>query len=183
MIQRLFATGMSIQAVAMRSSDALRPRLDDAVDAIDEAIRDIRSSIFQLSHGSARQGVRAGLFDLAAEAERLVGFVPRVHFDGPVDSQLDGELGTEVLSVVRELVSNAVRHAQATDLHIEVSVDGARVRCCVEDNGVGLPPADQPAADVGWPSSPSGPNGAAARSVSTPGRRRRGCRCGPPELN
>lgn len=148
-IQRLFATGMSIQAVAMRAGEDLRPRLDDAVDAIDDAIRDIRSSIFQLSHASSRDGVRAGLFDLAAEAERLVGFVPRVHFDGPVDAQLDGELGTEVLSVVRELVSNAVRHAQATELHIEVSVDGTAVRCCVEDDGVGPPAVDGPRAGRG----------------------------------
>ncbi|MGE0727185.1 MAG: PAS domain-containing sensor histidine kinase [Acidimicrobiia bacterium] len=148
-IQRLFATGMSIQAVAMRCSDAVRPRLDGAVDAIDEAIRDIRSSIFQLSHAAARQGVRAGLFDLAAEAERLVGFLPRVHFDGPVDSALDGELGGEVLSVVRELVSNAVRHAQPTELHISVFVERDRVRALVEDNGVGLPDGDGPRAGRG----------------------------------
>lgn len=149
-IQRLFATGLSIQAVAMRASDALRPRLDDAVDAIDEAIHDIRSSIFQLSQGGPlRDSVRAGLFDLAAEAERLLGFMPRVHVDGPIDARLDGELGTEVLGVVREMVSNAVRHAQATELLITVGVDGDRVRASVVDDGVGPPDLDGPRAGRG----------------------------------
>lgn len=149
-IQRLFATGLSIQAVAMRSSDALRPRLDDAVDAIDEAIRDIRGSIFQLSQsGPNRDSVRAGLFDLAAEAERVLGFLPRVHFEGAVDAQLDGDLGVEVLGVVRELVSNAVRHARASELHITVSVDNEFVRCAVTDNGVGPPDVDLPRAGRG----------------------------------
>jgi len=149
-IQRLFATGLGIQSVAMRVDEALRPRLDDAVDAIDEAILDIRSSIFQLSAGGPlRDSVRTGLFDLAAESERLLGFVPRVHIEGPVEAQLEGELAVEVLGVLREMVSNAVRHANATELLIGVAVDGDTVRCSVIDNGVGPPAADRPRAGRG----------------------------------
>ena len=137
-IQRLFATGLGIQSVAMRAPDGLRPRLDQAVDAIDEAIRDIRSSIFRLSHaGPLGDSVRAGLLDLAAESERLLGFLPRVHLDGAVDTRLDDELGTEVLGVVRELVSNAVRHAHCSELLISIVVEDEWVRCSVTDNGDG----------------------------------------------
>jgi PAS domain S-box-containing protein len=149
-IQRLFATGLSIQSAAMRVAEPLRPRLDQAVDAIDEAIHDIRSSIFRLSHaGPARDSIRAGLLDLAAEAERLLGFLPRVHLDGAVDSLLDDELGAEVLGVIRELVSNAVRHARCSELLIAVAVDDEWVRCSVTDNGEGPGDLDAPRAGRG----------------------------------
>lgn len=149
-IQRLFATGLGVQSVAMRVDPSLRPRLEDAVNAIDDAIRDIRSAIFQLSQaGPLRSGVRAGLFDIAAEAERLLGFLPRVHVDGPVDSRIDGEFAAEVLGVVRELVSNAVRHAHATELLIAIVVDQDLVRCTVSDNGIGRLDLDSPRAGRG----------------------------------
>lgn len=149
-IQRLFATGLGVQSVAMRVDPSLRPRLEDAVNAIDDAIRDIRSAIFQLSQaGPLRSGVRAGLFDIAAEAERLLGFLPRVHVDGPVDSRIDGEFAVEVLGVVRELVSNAVRHAHATELLIAIVLDQDLVRCTVSDNGIGRLDLDSPRAGRG----------------------------------
>jgi signal transduction histidine kinase len=52
-LQRLFATGMQLQALRMATDDATGERLDQAVDALDATIRDIRGSMFRLEPGGA----------------------------------------------------------------------------------------------------------------------------------
>ena len=76
-IQRLFATGLSLQSAArLAQHPTVRARLDDAVDDLDSAIKDIRHTIFEL-----HRPLPAG--DLSSEVEFLVdsfaetlGFAP-----------------------------------------------------------------------------------------------------------
>src|SRR5690606_30552896 len=59
-IQRLFATGMSTQALIGRVSDPeVADRLRGVVDELDTTIRDIRTAIFGLQGGAFGTGVRA----------------------------------------------------------------------------------------------------------------------------
>ncbi|HET8960045.1 GAF domain-containing sensor histidine kinase, partial [Nocardioides sp.] len=138
-IQRLFATGLQLQgARRTATSDELRERLDTAVLDLDTTIRDIRSTIFELQRVGERS-LRADIRDLAKEYVPVLGFTPLVRTTGPVDTAVGGELGEQLLAVLREALSNTARHAEASAAVVEVQVNGDRVLLSVTDNGKGIP--------------------------------------------
>ncbi len=135
-IQRLFAAGLQLQSSIGRPNQ--EGRLLDVVDEIDHAIKEIRTTIFTL-HG--RRGLDSGLGDAlkvaVAESSRLLGYRPQLDVNGPL-GMLSDELGSELLAVTRELLSNVVKHAQASETAVRVDVDDALVSLTVEDDGVGF---------------------------------------------
>ena len=138
-IQRLFATGLQLQgARRIAMSDDVRERLDSAVTDLDTTIRDIRSTIFELQRVGERS-LRSDLRDLAKEYVPVLGFTPLVRTTGPVDTAVGGELGEQLLAVLREALSNTARHAEASAAVVEVEVTGDRVLLSVTDNGKGIP--------------------------------------------
>ena len=70
-IQRLFAVGMGLQGAQRLADPRINPRIREAVEAIDEVIREIRETIFDLNrpHGSdldVRQRVREMVADVGS---------------------------------------------------------------------------------------------------------------------
>ena len=139
-IQQLFAAGMTIQGVASGTEDpAAAALLERVVDNLDEGIRQIRTSIFQLRPTPVgTTGVRAAVLAVVAESARALGFEPQVDFDGPVDAVADGGLVADVSAVVRESLGNTARHAAATTSRVAVSATAARLCVEVADDGVGI---------------------------------------------
>jgi signal transduction histidine kinase len=139
-IQRLYATGMSLQGtVPLISRPEVGDRVSSAVDALDETIREIRSAIFSLqSHSDAkRPGLRAKILDVVEEMTVPLGFAPSLRLVGPLDEEVTLEAGEHLLSALREALSNAARHAAASK--VEVSVEcGSDLVLRVRDNGRGL---------------------------------------------
>ena len=139
-IQRLYATGMSLQgAVPMITRPEVADRVSSAVDALDETIREIRSAIFSLqSHGDMkRNGLRAKIFEVVEEMTVPLGFAPSLRLVGPLDEEVPGEVGEQLLVALREALSNAARHAGASS--VDVTVDcGSDLMLRVRDNGQGL---------------------------------------------
>jgi signal transduction histidine kinase len=138
-IQRLFATGLSLQGtVRAISPPEAAARVETAVGDLDETIRQIRSTIFALQAPRLPgRGLRAEILALATEAAASLGFEPRLQLMGPVDAAVDTEIGTQLLSVLREALSNVVRHAHAARVEVTVTVTDARVRAEVWDDGIG----------------------------------------------
>ena len=140
-IQRLFATGLSIQSVAasVRIDDAAG-RLSAAVSDIDETIRQIRSSIFQLRGPLTPGGgaARTKILEVVDSVRPLLAAEPRVRFTGPVDSAIPETVIEDVLAVVREALTNVARHADASRVDLDVSIDGGALELSVADDGVGL---------------------------------------------
>ena len=139
-IQRVFAVGLSLQGVSQQApAEPFRERIDQAIDELDETIREVRSAIFEL--GAARRfrrTLRESIASLAAESGRLLGFEPAVQISGPVDTAVDDERADHVLAVAREALSNIVRHADATKAAISLSVEGGGLSLEVVDDGVGV---------------------------------------------
>jgi signal transduction histidine kinase len=138
-IQRLFATGLQLQG--MRSiivNPEVGQRIEKAVDDLDQTIRDIRTTIFELQHrqgGSVRSLVRA----LVKEYAPVLGFTPTVRILGPVDTTVASGLSEQLLAVLREALSNIARHAVADQAEVEISASPSEVVLTVTDNGTGLP--------------------------------------------
>lgn len=139
-IQRLFATGMSLQAAADLMPDEIAPRIHYAIDELDTTIREIRSTIFALETARRRDmGVRADVLGLVRESSRGLGYEPHVTFDGAIDSLLSEEVGEHLLSTLREALSNVARHARATRADVSISTSGGVLHLRVADDGVGMP--------------------------------------------
>jgi signal transduction histidine kinase len=137
-IQQLFGTGLTLQSVAASmppGPDAVR--LGGTVDQLDDAISQIRTIVFALSQ---REGttIRHRIIDVVAEISGSMRRPAAIRFTGPVDHLIVGDLFTDVVGVVRELLSNAVRHASADRIALELSVDEATVTVAVEDDGIGI---------------------------------------------
>jgi signal transduction histidine kinase len=136
-IQRLFAVGLSLQGTIphVESSDVQR-RLADSVDDLQAVIEKIRTAIFDL-HGAAAETtrLRQRLDEVVAQFASS-GLRSTVQFIGPL-SVVDAELADHAEAVVREAVSNALRHAAATTLSIRVVVDDD-LSIEVSDNGRGI---------------------------------------------
>jgi signal transduction histidine kinase len=139
-IQRLFGTGLAMQSLAT-SIPAHAEALLEQVDAIDAAISEIRTAIFTLSQrGRADSGsLRHRVMDTANEVAAGMGSPPRLSFSGPVDLLIRDEFADDVVAVIRESLSNVVRHASASAVEVEVRTDGETVLVTVDDDGVGVP--------------------------------------------
>jgi signal transduction histidine kinase len=141
-IQRLYATGMSLQgAMPLLTRPEAADRVSHAVDALDETIREIRSAIFSLqARGEAKQrGLRSLVLEAVDEMTDALGFAPSLRLVGPLDEAVPPEVGEQLLTALREALSNAARHSSATRVDVTVEV-GADLALRVADNGTGMGP-------------------------------------------
>jgi signal transduction histidine kinase len=140
-IQQLFAAGMSLQASLPRVGDgAAGASIDRVVDIIDDAIRQIRASVFQLRPRTPLGGtsLRTAVLEVVAQAGATLGWDVPVDFVGAVESVSDDALVDDVVAVVRESLSNVARHAGARHADVSVTVSGPLLEVAVEDDGIGL---------------------------------------------
>lgn len=138
-IQRIFATGLQLQGVrriVVRSE--VRATIDQAIAELNTTIREIRTTIFDLSRQdstSLSDRIRA----LVEEYVPVLGFTPYVRIRGAVDG-VPRRIEEHLLSCVRELLSNVARHAEATSAVVEVELSAGRVLLRVSDDGSGIAP-------------------------------------------
>lgn len=136
-IQRLFGVGLALQSaipLASSSNDVQR-RLSDSVDNLHKVVREIRTTIFDL-HGAGAVGLWQRLDEAIAQFS-APDISTDVHMSGPL-FRITGQLADHAEAVVREAVSNAVRHASPRALTVDVRVDDY-LTIEVSDDGTGIP--------------------------------------------
>ncbi|MET8748902.1 GAF domain-containing protein [Streptomyces sp. NPDC004667] len=142
-IQRLFATGMTLQS-ARRFVDhpEASERLARAVDDLDATIKIIRSTIFGLrSHGSPATGakLRSRAVRTLDGAAAALGFTPALRMEGLVDTEVPPAVADEALAVVGEALTNVARHARATRAEVSLATVDGILTVTVTDDGIGPP--------------------------------------------
>jgi len=142
-IQRLFAIGLGLEGLSRLSTDPLvAERVSGFSRDLDRTIREIRNSIFSLQEPAEAQGsLRSELLRVALDAGGMLGFEPRIGFDGPIDAAVPDIVRTDLVATLREALSNVARHAGAHSVSAEVTVDraGRYLGLTVVDDGVGIP--------------------------------------------
>jgi signal transduction histidine kinase len=139
-IQRLFAVGLSLQGISKSvTSPSVGERLNRAIADIDDTIRRIRSSIFELSSSSDVSGNRANILALVRELDPVVGFEVQVALDGPIDAAVPDDVLEHLLAGLREALTNIGRHAHATQARVSVAASSDLCTMRVSDNGHGIP--------------------------------------------
>ncbi|MCF8602756.1 GAF domain-containing protein [Gordonia sp. HY442] len=145
-IQRLFAIGMSMQAMRSGVGDVdLDARMEHVVADLDATIAQIRTSIFDLQSlhgGKDMRTLRRRVLDVVSELAAYTAITPGVTFVGPVDTVVPDRLWPHIEAVLREGLSNALRHSSADRISVRI-VAAEEVTVEVIDNGVGIP-ADVP---------------------------------------
>jgi signal transduction histidine kinase len=137
-IQQIFAAGLVVQATGARLRDASAvTALQEVVSNLDEAIKQIRVSIFQLQP-SDPGGLRAAVMDVVTDVQPGLGIDPRVDLDGPLDAVATADLVSDVTAVVREALVNVARHASASTVALSVHATSARLTVTVSDDGRGV---------------------------------------------
>ena len=138
-IQRLFATGMVVQGIADSAQAAdVADRLHAVVSDMEDSIRQLRSTIYELGLIDNERGIRAQIISLLRDLHFIVGFEVHCSFDGAVDLDISAVIAEQLLATVREAVTNIGRHAQATQGTVRLSVDGTHCQLQVTDNGKGM---------------------------------------------
>lgn len=140
-VVKLNVSGLG-EELAPQLSPALRQRFDDALAVADEAVREVRGISHNLlpnaliKRGLAR-AVRE-LLDQIRTPQRL-----RIHLEilGLDDVPLNPVVESALYRVIQELVQNIIKHAQATEMNLQLLHDAGELTLLVEDNGVGFDPA------------------------------------------
>ncbi|MEU6258672.1 GAF domain-containing protein [Streptomyces sp. NPDC047043] len=147
-IQRLFATGMMLESAQSRPVvPEVRDGVGKAVDELDVIIQEIRTAIFALQQGPAEvpSGLRTRVLHEINTAAVPLGLKPSHRFVGPVDALVGDLTGKNLIAALREALSDAFRHAEASRIDVVVDAtatlpDGRPgVRLTVADDGVGIP--------------------------------------------
>lgn len=139
-IQDLFAVGLGLQGTAARTGEGeLQEQLVGAVGKLDECISALRGVIFDLRHTEFQS-------DLVHEARELVEelaepYTASIRFT-PATAlpDLPERSAETVLAMIKESVSNALRHSGAGAVQVSLSATGGMIRIVVADDGSGFDP-------------------------------------------
>ena len=138
-IQRVFAAGMMLQGVAHApgTSTEVVNQVEKAMDQLDETIREIRQTIFDLHTDSESVSLRQSISEEVKSASVALGFSPSLRVVGPIDSAVSATIGENLIAVIRESLTNCAKHAKATQIEVKINVSDSELKCTVTDNGVG----------------------------------------------
>ncbi|MFF9009755.1 GAF domain-containing protein [Streptomyces goshikiensis] len=141
-IQRLFATGMTLQSARrFVEHPEASERLARAIDDLDATIKIIRSTIFGLREHETfgvPPKLRLRAVQAVEEAARVLGFAPALRMEGLIDTDVPAETADEALAVIGEALTNVARHAKACRAEVSLSAVEGVLTVLVTDDGVGM---------------------------------------------
>lgn len=139
-IQRLFGVGLALQLTLSEPlNELIRVRINSALDDLDGTIHEIRTTIFEIDQDE---------LDGATLLERITALVNEVgtrlgvdidlEVYGDLDRVVSGGCVRHTVQALREILSNIVRHSQASAIGVDVELDNDLIVLNVVDNGVGF---------------------------------------------
>jgi signal transduction histidine kinase len=137
-IQRVFGAGMRLSSILPAVSAETGDRLREVVEELDNVIADIRTTIFGLhTQEQELRGLRGGVLQLTSDGAARLGFQPRVQFSGPIDTVANQDASDQLLAVLREALSNVIRHSRATEVAVTIAAEVESLALVVADDGIG----------------------------------------------
>jgi signal transduction histidine kinase len=141
-IQRLFGVGLALQ-MSLHSivNDEVRDRINNVLDELDETIHEIRTTIFEIDQDlvvgpTLEQRVKK----MSGEIESRLGVLANVKVSADIDNNVGPRCAQHCVQALREILSNVVRHSEASEVDIQLDTNQNLVEVIVHDNGVGFIP-------------------------------------------
>ena len=127
--------------------EELRPRLEadeaqrfgDALDLVDESVREVRGiSHNLLPNALIKRGLARAVREFLDKLQRPGRLKIRLETLGLDAPRLDPTVESALYRVIQELVQNIIKHAQATEVEMQIIRHAHELTLLVEDNGVGF---------------------------------------------
>jgi two-component system CheB/CheR fusion protein len=139
-------TGLGMLSAGLSQQLAGNPAAADTAREIAQQARVALEQIRQLYRGMypleiRPEGLVPSLRALAATTEAFHGIRVRVDADVPAPIH-DSRIATQLYRIAQEAVTNAVKHARAQAIRIDVTVAAAVVKLRIVDDGAGMPTGD-----------------------------------------
>jgi PAS domain S-box-containing protein len=133
-IQRLYATNLLLNNPAVPAEQ----RIADALDALADASEELRTAVRDLDGSPVVVEPRAAIGRVLRHAAKALPTAPVLRWRGADDLTVPLDLVSDMLAVVNEAVSNAVRHGHPHHVTVEVTTTAEQVRIRISDDGIGL---------------------------------------------
>ena len=146
-IQSLYATGLTFEAAKnqlARDPTAAAQQLDAGLKALNSTIRDVRSYISGLAPENLRQqDFAASVLSLTQTLGGGRDAIFDLRIDESAATKLSDAQSTDILQIIREAVSNSLRHGAASKITIRLHDSAGEIGLLVQDNGRGFSPEKQ----------------------------------------
>jgi signal transduction histidine kinase len=144
--QELFATAIQLETIAENVPAEFKPRLLGVLDHVKRAQREVRGVMSSLAGQRTSEPLSERVRRDLVMAQDSLGFAPTVQVEwASVSHAIAGDptLSDDVCAVVRELLSNVVRHADALAVHLTIEAKDGRLVVRTTDDGIGPAGAQQ----------------------------------------
>ncbi len=144
-IQRLFASGISLHSIESEPSlsTEVQGKIQSVLDNLDSTVQQIRTTIFALLDEHPIADLRTLIMSEVASLSATAGFQISYSFLGPIDTVIGEDLSSQVIPVIRELITNAIRHADANAIDLVVLANQTYCEIRVVDDGIGYIPGER----------------------------------------
>ncbi len=133
---KLYFSAMEDRINALKSENTMHYK--KASDLLDEAVNEVRRISQDLVSGVlVKNGLMAALFDLKNSLEPS-GKIKIAIFEAGIPIRLKPEVEIELYRIIQELISNTLKHSEATNMNIHLSHEANQFTVMVEDNGKGF---------------------------------------------
>lgn len=135
-IQDLFAVGLGLQSIVARLDDPqMAESLHEAVDTLDSSVAALRRYIFELKdHRPPATDLDQRLQDVVSR----MGAVYPARVELEIEDIEEGPWVDDVVLLVTEALSNALRHSHADEVRVLVTRDESHLLIEVSDEGTGF---------------------------------------------
>jgi len=126
------------QDAASKEAPGLGTRLHETAVMVDDLVKSVRRIATDLRPPILDQlGLPAALEWLAQDCSERTGVYSEARIDA-VNDAIDGELATALFRIVQEALTNALRHAGATRVDIELGTKSGCLTLEINDDGTGI---------------------------------------------
>jgi signal transduction histidine kinase len=130
------------QMLAEGALDQTQSLLVDLQETLSRAYVDMREIIFNLRVAGAggKAPLLPALQEYLVDLKRFYGIDVALEVKGSVSVQLSEHERLQVIRIIQEALTNARKHANATQIGLRLSQDAHALKICVKDNGLGFDP-------------------------------------------
>jgi signal transduction histidine kinase len=136
--QALTAAKISLQSAMSDTGAALTARLQETISILERLLGQVRQISINLRPSMLDDlglvpALRTLLDQQGSRASVTVRF-----FEENVPKDLDPKIQTTCFRIAQEAITNAVRHANATQIDVDLRCEKRKLRLLIRDNGIGF---------------------------------------------